>query len=144
MSKTNSWMFPNLIDLARNCINIAEDNISVVNRSRLLILSNPTELYNEPLFGVGLKKYLWQYNTANVRAMIQDNIKEQLRLFEPSVVPDETQFEDGLMFSESEDSSISAQEFNRLKMTVGLRTTFGTDVDIDLNDIQSVVDHFNS
>ena len=137
-------MFPNLIDLARNCINIAEDNISVVNRSRLLILSNPTELYNEPLFGVGLKKYLWQYNTANVRAMIQDNIKEQLRLFEPSVVPDETQFEDGLMFSESEDSSISAQEFNRLKMTVGLRTTFGTDVDIDLNDIQSVVDHFNS
>lgn len=137
-------MFPNLIDPARNCINIAEDNISVVNRSRLLILSNPTELYNEPLFGVGLKKYLWQYNTANVRAMIQDNIKEQLRLFEPSVVPDETQFEDGLMFSESEDSSISAQEFNRLKMTVGLRTTFGTDVDIDLNDIQSVVDHFNS
>lgn len=60
---TNSLSFPNMFDVARNKVGVISDNESIVNRSRLLILTEPTELYHNPDFGVGLKRHLWHYNT---------------------------------------------------------------------------------
>lgn len=132
MANTNSWSFPNILDVTTNKVNIVEDEASVVNRSRLLILTEPTELYNSPNFGVGLKRYLWQYNTENVRAMMKDRIKDQLRLHEPCVDADETEFSDDLL--EEELNQFSSQEYNRLKMTIGLKTTFGGIAQLPLDD----------
>lgn len=132
MAKTTSWAFPNMIDPSRNKVQIVEDDASVVNRVRLLMLSDPTELYNEPQFGLGLKRYLWQYNNANTRAIIQSKIIEQLTLFEPSVEPESTSFADGLLFT-GEENIPSSQEFNQLKMTVGLHTIYGDDLTVNLN-----------
>jgi len=134
MSRTNSWSFPNLIDVSRNQISIAKDNSSIVNRTRLLILTEPTELYNEPTFGVGLKRYLFQYNTDNVKAMIRDRIVEQLRLFEPSVDPDQTSFADGLLFTGNSGTEVPIHDHNRLKMTVGLSTIYGDELEVGLDD----------
>ena len=130
MSRTSSWKFPNLIDPARNRINIVEDDASIVNRSRLLMLTNPTELYHNPDFGVGLRKYVFQYNNANTIARMQGNIKEQLAEFEPCVVADETMFADGLIFTGENES----ENPNHVKMTVGLKTVYGDEVTIGLND----------
>ena len=130
MARTNSWAFPNLINPTQNRINIAEDNVSIVNRTRLLMLTEPTELYNNPTFGVGLKKYIFQYNNANVRALIQDDIKEKLRIFEPCVNADQTSFADGLLYTGGDDQS---ENPNHLKMTVGLKTIYGDDLSIKLN-----------
>ena len=132
MAKTTSWAFPNMIDPSRNKVQIVEDDASVVNRVRLLMLSDPTELYNEPQFGLGLKRYLWQYNNANTLAIIQSQIIEQLTLFEPSVESESTSFADGLLFTGEENIS-SSQEFNQLKMTVGLHTIYGDDLNVNLN-----------
>lgn len=129
---TNSLTFPAMFDIARNKVGVLEDKASVVNRCRLLILTEPTELYNNPDFGVGLKRYLWQYNTENTKAIIKDRIVSQLRMHEPSCDADKTSFSDGLL-SESTDSEMSAQEYNRLKMTVGISTTFSDDAAIDLS-----------
>ena len=132
MSNTNSWSFPNMLDVTTNKVNIVEDEASVTNRTRLLILTEPTELYNSPNFGVGLKRYLWQYNTDNVRAMIKDRIKDQLTLHEPCVDADATEFSDDLLQEES--NQFSSQEYNRLKMTIGLKTTFGGIAQLPLDD----------
>lgn len=132
MAKTTSWAFPNMIDPSRNKVQTVEDDASVVNRVRLLMLSDPTELYNEPQFGLGLKRYLWQYNNANTLAIIQSKIIEQLTLFEPSVEPESTSFADGLLFT-GEENIPSSQEFNQLKMTVGLHTIYGDELDVNLN-----------
>lgn len=133
MSRTSSWKFPNLIDPTRNCINIAEDNESIVNRSRLLMLTNPTELYHNPDFGVGLKKYLFQYNNENTITRIQNNIREKLDEFEPCVIADKTSFADGLLFTGADD----AEHYNHVKMTVGLCTVYGDDISVQLNDSTS-------
>lgn len=133
MSKTNSIAWPNLIDVSRNRVSIVEDNVSIVNRSKLLILTEPTELYNNPDFGVGLKRHLFQYNNENQKAIIRDRIVEQLRLHEPCVDPDKTTFADGLLYTGSQDSASLAQDANRLKMTVGLSTIYGDNVNIQLN-----------
>lgn len=132
MAKTTSWAFPNMIDPSRNKVQIVEDDASVVNRVRLLMLSDPTELYNEPQFGLGLKRYLWQYNNANTLAIIQSKIIEQLTLFEPSVDAESTSFADGLLFT-GEENLPSSQEFNQLKMTVGLHTIYGDELNVNLN-----------
>ena len=138
MANTTSIPWPNLFDVARNKLAIIENNASIVNRTKLLILTEPTELYNNPNFGVGLKRHLWQYNTENRKEIIKDRIVQQLKLHEPCVVPDETQFSDGLLFSGTNDPINSAQDYNRLKMTVALKSIYGDTAEININDLQGV------
>lgn len=135
MANTTSWQWSggNIFDVARNRVGVYEDNVSVVSRTRLLILSEPTSMYNDPDFGVGLKRHLWQYNNANQKAIIRDRIVEQLRINEPFVTPDETEFADGLLFTGGTEPDFSAQEYNRLKMTVGLHTTYNETLEVKLN-----------
>ena len=127
---TTSLAFPNMINVAGNRVSVKSDKDSVINRVRLLMLTDPTELYNSPDFGVGLKRYLWQYNTANTSALIQDRIVQQLRKYEPCVIADSTSFADGLVFSPDTVQSM----YNELKMTVGLHTIFEDELSIVLND----------
>lgn len=133
MSKTTSIRFPNMIDPARNIVNVVEDSASVVNRTRLLMLTEPTELYNEPEFGVGMKRYLWQYNGAAVRGMVQDRIKQQLNTWEPCVNAEATDFVDGLLFTEG-NTQTPIQNLSELKLTVGLKTKFGEDATLSFSE----------
>lgn len=131
MANTTSLSFPNLFDVARNQVSVTEDVQSVVNRSRLLILTEPTELYNNPDFGVGLKRHIWQYNNDNQKAIIKDRILKQLRMHEPCVEVDKTVVSDGLLFTD--DITKPAQEYNQLKLTVMLLTKFGDTAEVKLN-----------
>lgn len=133
MASTTSFSFPFLFDVARNRVSIAEDTQSIVNRTRLLILTEPTELYMNPDFGVGLKRHIWQYNNENQKAIIQERIIQQLRKHEPCVKADETTIADGLLFTGSNDNNQITQDFNRLKMTVALTTVFGDSTEVKLN-----------
>lgn len=137
-TRTTSIAWPNMFDVARNTVVCKEGNSAITNRAKLLILTDPTELYNSPTFGVGLKKYLWQYNTKNTKAIIQDKIKAQLKEHEPFVDADKTSFADGLLFSGNGSESALVQEANQLKMTVGLQTIYKDklDVSIDLEEEQ--------
>lgn len=130
MAQTTSFSFPNLFDVSKGRVSIAEDNVSVGNRVRLMLLTDPTELYNEPTFGAGLRKHMWKYNTSNLRAMVQDEIKNQLRLFEPCVDPDGTVFADDLLFTGDDDKN---DDHSQLKMTVGLKTIFGDNLEVGVD-----------
>lgn len=134
MAETNSLSFPNMFNLSNNRVSVDEDLKSVTTRTRLLILSEPTELYNSPNFGVGLKRHLWKYNTENEKAAVKDRIIDQLRLHEPDVFPEQTQFTDGLLFTGDSSGGLnSAIQSNEMNMTVALQTTFGKQISIDLN-----------
>lgn len=139
MAKTTSWAFPNMINITQNCVNIAEDNKSITNRTKLLLLTEPTELYNEPEFGTGLRKYLWQYNTENTKARLKDTIVEKLHRYEPCVDAEKTSFADGLLFSEGVIES-EGENPNVLKLTIGLQTIFKDVLQIDTSDLQQLID----
>ena len=132
MAETTSLSFPNMFNLTNNQVSVDEDLNSVTQRSRLLILTEPTELYNNPNFGVGLKRHLWKYNTENERALIKDRIVNQLRIHEPCVVAEETKFTDGLLFT-GDSATDSATSANEINMTVAMLTTFGKEISLDLN-----------
>lgn len=128
---TSSISFPNMFDVARNSVSVLEDGPSVVSRVRLLMLTEPTELYNELDFGVGMKRHLWQYNTENQKAILKDRIIDQLRKHEPCCIPEETAFADGLLFTG--DAATEEQSYNQLKLTVGVACKFGGNVEVTIN-----------
>ena len=121
---TNSWAFPNMFDVARNKISTMTDNASIANRVRLLILTEPTELYMNPTFGVGLKRHMFKYNTDNEIALIRDRIVEKLKIFEPCVKADSTKVERGLLYTgQNRDANDADQD--HLMITVTLESIYG-------------------
>lgn len=124
MANTTSLAFPNMFNVSQNRVSVLEDSKSVVNRSRLLVLTEPTEVYNEPDQGVGLHRHMWKYNNENEKAIILDRIKQQLRLHEPYSVPEDTQYADGNLFTGSNDADNMYANVNELQMTVAITTTF--------------------
>lgn len=134
MAHTNSLSWPNMINVAQNTVAVVDDNEAITSRVRLLMLTEPTELYNSPTYGVGLRRYIFQYNNMNTVSIIQDRIKSQLRLFEPCVDADKTQFADGLLYTGSDDEQSKLQDFNHLKMTMKLETTYSDSVVVNLGD----------
>lgn len=132
MAETTSLAFPNMFNITTNQVSVIENTASVANRTRLLILTEPTELYNNPTFGVGLKRHLWKYNNSAERGLVEDRITEQLRLHEPCVYPDKTQYTDGLMFTGDQNSSVAANS-NTMSLTVALQTIFKEEARVTLN-----------
>lgn len=134
MALTTSLAFPNMFNISNNSVSVYEDLQSVTNRTRLLLLTSPTELYNSDDFGVGLKNYIWQYNTVNTSAIIQQKIQSQLALHEPCVEADKTIFSDGLQYtSDPTTGQSTVVPGNELDMTVAITTTFKSSASIDLN-----------
>lgn len=131
-----SWSWPNMFDVSRNKINLYQDAKSITNRVKLLLLTEPTELYMSPNFGVGLKKYVFRYNNENTPAMIRDELIEQLRLWEPAVIAEQTKVELGTTQSRNEwsDPETYISQLNSLELTVTLTTSTGEQVSFDVID----------
>lgn len=134
MANTQSIAFPNLFNVAQNRVAVLDDDIAIANRVRLLMLTEPTEVYNEVDFGAGLRKYLFQYNNDNTVGRLQDNIVEQLRKYEPLVDADKTKFAEGLLYT-GQDSDSSMQDCNNLKFTVMLETKYENSISVSIEDI---------
>ena len=128
--QTSALNWPNIFDVSRNRCAVAEDNSSIVSRTKLMILTEPTELYMNPSYGVGLKRHMFKYNTENEKALIKDRIVAQLKLWEPRVDADKTQFSDGLLYTG--DINTIGQDYNTLNMTISLMTTYGDTVTVEL------------
>ena len=129
MANTTSLAWPNMFDVARNRVSVLEDNTTITNRVKLLLLTSPGELYNNPEQGVGLSKFLWQYHTVNTVAQIRDNIVAQLAKYEPFVQSEKTSV------SDNSDDTLSMQDaLGRLKLTVGVVTTFEEPLEVTIDE----------
>lgn len=113
-----------MFDVAQNKIGLYNDIQSITNRVKLLLLTEPTELYLSPNFGVGLKKYMFSYNNDNTIALIRDKLVEQLKMWEPAVIADKTEVTRGLNYSKGYDSTDVELRANKLELTVTLTTSY--------------------
>lgn len=138
MANTTSLAFPNIFNVSQNKVAVTQDTASIVNRTRLLMLTQPTELYHSPDFGLGLKEHLWKYNSDNEIAIIKDKFINQLRLHEPSVIPEKTQFVDGLLYTGTDTSNIQ-QDYNTLKITAVISTKYGDTLELDIDSLRQSI-----
>lgn len=137
----SSFSYPNMFDVSRNRVNLYTDARSITNRVKLLMLTDPTELYMNPNFGVGLRKYMFTYNNDNVLSLIRDKLIEQLRLWEPAVVPEETKVTRGVEADNAQQLSTAEAGKNRLKITITLVTAYAEVISfgIDERDFENIV-----
>lgn len=125
---TSSFSFPNIFDVARNKVSTKEDSESITSRIRLMMLTEPSELYGNPNYGLGLRRYIFQYNSDNVIPQIRERLVEQLRLWEPSVDPESTVVTRGLL-----DESNPGVQGNNLDLTVSVKTVYGNTLSIEIS-----------
>lgn len=118
-----------MFNVAQGKVSVLKDAESVTNRVKLLMLIQPTELYNNPDIGVGLKQYLFQYKGSNVSAIIEDRIRNQLRNYEPCCDVENTKISEGLKYTGND-----SLDYSELDLTVEVATTFGSKMSIPLND----------
>lgn len=129
-----SW--PNMFDVARSRVNVDVNDKAILTRVKLILLTQPTELHMVPNFGVGLKKHMFKYNSDNVIALIQDELIEQLRLWEPCVVADKTIVERG----PNHDWDLSrvgsiASRMNILDLRVTLQTIYTRTLSFNVSNV---------
>lgn len=117
------FSFPNMFDVSRNKLNVYQDTKAITTRVKLLLLTEPTELYMNPTFGVGLKKYIFTYNNDNTIALIRDKLIEQLRIWEPGVIPEDTKVERGLLYTGTDEENNVASSLDNLNLTITLTTS---------------------
>lgn len=130
----SSWAWPNIFDVARSKVNLYTDTKSLTNRIKLLLLTEPTELYMVPNFGVGLKKYLFRYNSENIPAMIRDELIEQLRLWEPDVIAEETTVTRTERSTDPLVLQSVADKMNKLDLTITVTTRYMKSVSFNITD----------
>lgn len=135
----SSFAFPNMFDVARNKVSLYNNEKSLTNRIKLLILSDPTEMHMNPRFGVGIRKYLYRYNNDNTLALIRDNIIDQLKMWEPGVIAEETKVTRGIQGDGVANNLSPDLDLNHLKITVTVTTSYNDiiSLEIDRSDFES-------
>lgn len=128
---TSSWNFPNMINIAQNSIGILQDSNSIKNRLALLIKTEPTELFMNPEFGVGLKQYMWQYNNDTMRPIIEQKLTDKITQFEPSVIPESIEFKQTHDASIT-DATVTQEDANTFNITIVMQTNYGDTIEITI------------
>lgn len=120
-----------MINIAQNSIGILQDSNSIKNRLALLIKTEPTELFMNPEFGVGLKQYMWQYNNDTMRPIIEQKLVDKITQFEPSVIPESIEFKQTHDASIT-DATVTQEEANTFNITIVMQTNYGDTIEITI------------
>lgn len=63
----------------------SEGGENVRDAIRIILLTEPNERLMLPTFGAGLKRYLFQPNTVETRRLIEEDIRNAIKRWEPRV-----------------------------------------------------------
>lgn len=66
-------------------LTILADKRLIANNLRQIIFTNPGERVNNPSFGVGIERYLFEPNTFTTKRQIEDAIRQQVALYLPVI-----------------------------------------------------------
>jgi phage baseplate assembly protein W len=87
---------------------------------KMLVLTNPGERVMDPLFGVGIKQYLFQHYTEGTQGQIETKIREQVSVYMPVVTIKRIEF-------------ASSPDTNSLKIVLTYQIP-----DIGINDLSEI------
>jgi len=79
------WPFPVEVDRTQPAIGWVEGQDKVRQAIRIVLETEPGERIMRPTFGAGLRRYLMEPNTVAVRALIQRDVEQALRTWEPRI-----------------------------------------------------------
>ncbi len=80
------WSLPIRPDVATRVLPLSEGAHKVRESIFIILETEPGERIMRPRFGCGLRRYLMKPNTAATRALMQRDVEQALRVWEPRVV----------------------------------------------------------
>lgn len=75
--------FPNM--LSHSSTNTIEDKKATLNNLKLLCASGQGELFGDPFYGPGIKKYMYSQNSKLLKDVITDELYTQINVFMPQL-----------------------------------------------------------
>ena len=78
-----SIAFPNMF--TRTSTNFVTDKEATFQNLKYLILSEKGELFGDPFYGVGLKKYLFDQNDTIIKDLVLDDMYTAIAIFMPQL-----------------------------------------------------------
>ena len=78
-----SIAFPNMF--TRTSTNFVTDKEATFQNLKYLILSEKEELFGDPFYGVGLKKYLFDQNDTIIKDLVLDDMYTAIATFMPQL-----------------------------------------------------------
>ena len=78
-----SIAFPNMF--TRTSTNFVTDKEATFQNLKYLILSEKGELFGDPFYGVGLKKYLFDQNDTIIKDLVLDDMYTAIATFMPQL-----------------------------------------------------------
>ena len=78
-----SIAFPNMF--TRTSTNFVTDKEATFQNLKYLILSEKGELFGDPFYGVGLKKYLFDQNDTIIKDLVLDDMHTAIATFMPQL-----------------------------------------------------------
>lgn len=81
-----SIAFPDMFN--RTVTNLTEDYDATLQNLKMLLWSEKGELFGDPYYGTGLKKYLYEQNDTVLKDILIDDIYTAIATFMPQVIID--------------------------------------------------------
>lgn len=113
-----SIAFPELFN--RTTTNIVEDYDATLQNLKLLIWSEKGELFGDPYYGTGLKKYLYDQNDVVLQDILLDDLYTAIKLFMPQIRLDRKDIK--LIRDTKGGLSVKIRALNRADFTTNLYT----------------------
>lgn len=112
----NNIKLPNIFN--RISTNLVSDHEATMQNLKMLLLSEKGELFGDPYYGTGLKKYMFDQNDAVLQDILIDDVYTAISLFIPQLKVDRKD----ITFTKNDNGqlSVSIKAINRLDFTTDL------------------------
>lgn len=78
-----SIQFPDIFN--RNSVNLVSDYEATKQNLKLLLYSDKEELFGDPYYGMGFKRYLFSQNDVVLQDLLVDDIYTAIKVFMPQI-----------------------------------------------------------
>lgn len=113
-----SIAFPNIFN--RTTTNIVNDYDATLQNLKLLFWSEKGELFGDPYYGTGLKRYLYDQNDVVLQDILLDDLYTAITVFMPQIKVDRKDIK--LIKSANGELSVKVKALNKVDFTTDLYT----------------------
>ena len=121
-----SIAFPTIFN--RTTVNLVEDYDATLQNLKMLLWSEKNELFGDPYYGTGFKRYLYDQNDVVLQDILIDDIYSTIKLFMPQI--ELTRNDVKLKRTDKGELTVTIKALNKADFTTNLYNIVLTDAEV--------------
>ena len=122
----SSIAFPTIFN--RTTVNLVEDYDATLQNLKMLLWSEKNELFGDPYYGTGFKRYLYDQNDVVLQDILIDDIYSTIKLFMPQI--ELTRNDVKLKRTDKGELTVTIKALNKADFTTNLYNIVLTDAEV--------------